>query len=404
MTCSINSASPASFESTALDSPNSLHLCLLENQFYFPGDRTPSTINEYKTVLPSISNLITTPINFFRGLCHITQTTHTDHEGFREKLVHLSACIAGLAYSVGSLVSIIDEFTRASAPYAHLPLHISASFLCFVALLLESLRAVKILLFKNQFERSANKNQCLKDVVDSDQVSALIALIKAKKASWSGIMPPEAFSQLSMDLDELESQLNHSDTLPINTALARNLQNRVHAIAEYKNLRIIQKDYFGLSSTENQLADANRQKILRGKSQQLVRRVQPYLYREIVEQKGVLLAELEAIIKNESPDGYLESINRSQELFSRLDKQLFKTLVIHAIAIVILATISTSVILSFIGCPIVPLVLAAIGGSAFIAFSLYKTCALPKEGWHPSAIHLVPHRFRHYFCCETTKA
>jgi hypothetical protein len=402
MPYSINSASSASFESTDSDSRNSLTRPLLETQFFYPGDKTPSTINGYKTILPSLSNLITTPINFFRGLYHITQNTHTDQEGFREKLVHLSACIVGLAYSVGSLVSIIDEFTRVSLPYAHLPLHITASFLCFLALLLESFHAVKILLFKNQFESSDNKNQCLKDVVDSDQVKTLVTLIKAKKASWSGIMPPEALSQLDTDLRELEAQLNHPDIIPIDTTLARNLQNRVHAIVQYKNLRIIQKDYFEVSGNEKQLGDAACEKILRGKSHQLVRRVQPYLYRELVEQKDTLLAELEAIIKNESPENYPQSIIQSKELFSKVDKQLFKSLVIHTIAIGILATITTGVILSFIGCPIAPLVLAAIGGSAFIAFSLYKTCVLPKEGWDPCAIHLVPQRFRHYFCCETT--
>jgi hypothetical protein len=421
---------------------------LFEFQILPPEATRPINIGYAETNVPGISNVVIAPINMIWSLRQIAFTTSIDREGFNEAVLHLTACFAGLAHAVESLVPIINGYIHTALENLFLPIHITASFLCFIELILESFRTVRTILFRNQFVYSPQQYQCLKSVIDVDQVEKLFHLIKSNLESWKKVLPDETLKQLENDLaglkgelelhqkpqdaslvrNPLSTQVETASTEPSGFERAKSLQNRVNAVIQYKNLYLIERDYFSLSKDDEARVDQmkrceetgqtclgvkvapgsaviRQQRILEGKSVQLARRVQPWLYNEITFQKNDLLAQLKDIIENPIPQGQLDAIESTKKLFAKIDKQMFKTLVIHTVALVAIGLITTGVILSFLSFPVaIPLYIGIAGSTLATIASFSKACTLPAEDWRFCPSYLLPTWLRPYFCLQRLKS
>jgi len=416
---------------------------LFEFQILPPEAKAPINIGYAETNVPGISNVVIAPINMIWSLRQIAFTNSIDREGFNEAVLHLTACFAGLAHAVESLVPIINGYIHTALENLFLPIHITASFLCFIELILESFRTVRTILFRNQFVYSPQQYQCLKEAIDVGQVKKLITLIESNLISWKRILPDETLVQLEEDLlnlnKELELHQQASDPSltrnplsiqeeePPSFKLAERLQNRVHAVIQYKNLYLIERDYFTLSKGDQAKitdleqrertaetclgvkvapgsSEIRKQRILEGKSVQLARRVQPWLYNEIASQKTDLLARLKDIIENPTPQGQLDAIESTKKLFAKIEKQMFKTLVIHTVALVAIGLITTGVILSLLDFPVaIPLYIGIAGSTLATIASFSKACTLPAEDWRFCPSYLLPTWLRPYFCAQRLK-
>ena len=151
--------------------------------------------------------------------------------------------------------------------------------------------------------------------------------------------------------------------------------------------------------------EKRKDSILHGKSVQLARRVQPWLYEKIKDNKDVLLRSLTNIINSENPLEQLEAIEDTKNLFAKVDKQMFKTLVVHAIALVAIGIITTGVILSFLSFPfLIPLAIGIIGSCVAMTASTLKACTLPVEDWSFCPSYLLPTFLRPHPYSQRIKA